>query len=178
MISFSRFLKLSGIPILLEDLSPAEAVKIFRYYGANTIDPSSLRQTYFKLIKSHHPDKVGTDGEEASRDINAAYDVLKNVKSEVKDKILKDYVVWKFDGNSFSDSFSMKGSPESFPEMAKKMVNKGSCQAVFISDFTNSLYLIWSNGRGCEPRLVDHQINVRKMNDKSFLHKIKDIVSL
>ena len=82
MLTFARLLKLSGRPILTEDLSPQQATSIFKYYGATDADlkdPALLKKAYFNMIKSHHPDKIGPSSVETAKEINVAYAVLRSV---------------------------------------------------------------------------------------------------
>lgn len=80
MITFSRLLELSGRKLLTEALSPKEATQIFKYHGATAADfsnPTTLKAARKRLMMQNHPDKAGTAGLEAAKEINAAYDILK-----------------------------------------------------------------------------------------------------
>lgn len=64
---------------LKEEMSSYEAEDIFEKYGvkgAGLMSPDQLKKAYYKLAVKHHPDKGGSP--EVMKNINSAYDVLKN----------------------------------------------------------------------------------------------------
>lgn len=78
MTDFFRILKLAGVKMLLEALSPTQAKGIFLHYGATEagMKPDQLKNTWKKLALTYHPDRTGGDHDHIAM-INAAYDVLK-----------------------------------------------------------------------------------------------------
>lgn len=80
MNDFLRLLKLAGVKLLLEALTPQQAANIFKHYGASDDDlssPQKIKAARNRLIRQHHSDVSGGD-DEAAKMINASYDVLKS----------------------------------------------------------------------------------------------------
>jgi len=77
MFDFIRMLELSGINLLLEDMTPAQATGVLKQYGATDDDlaPDKIRSTWIRIVKQYHPDRAGGSNEILAK-INAAYDVL------------------------------------------------------------------------------------------------------
>ena len=76
MIQLSKYARL----LLNEGMSISQATKIFADHGvanADTIDKTLLRQKWIELVKQYHSD-VSLADPNILKDVNAAYDVLKN----------------------------------------------------------------------------------------------------
>lgn len=73
---FNLFQKLEEA-LLLENMTPMQAVEIFKQYGAteNDLTPQNLRKTRVQMVNKYHPDRTGGDHTILAR-LNAAYDVL------------------------------------------------------------------------------------------------------
>lgn len=82
---YSLFTKLEET-LLLENMTPRQAVEIFKQYGANDedISPKNIRKTRIKMVNQYHPDRTGGDHTILAR-LNAAYDVLSKVSERPSD---------------------------------------------------------------------------------------------
>lgn len=86
MTSFSRFHRLIGRQLILEAMSASQAQEIFKYHGIQPdemLKPADLQAARNRLIRKYHPDRPGGNLE-ASQEVNAAYDVLKDTASSSK----------------------------------------------------------------------------------------------
>jgi hypothetical protein len=84
MIKLSRYAKL-----LCEVLTDSQAADIFAKYGisnALSLDKIKLKAAWLDLVKQYHTD-VSDKDPNALKDINAAYDVLKNTSISTDDYI-------------------------------------------------------------------------------------------
>lgn len=67
--------------LLFEALDLSDAIKIFKDFGvdnAHKLSKEELKKKYIELIKTYHPDKKSKTADDIkTRNINAAYDVLK-----------------------------------------------------------------------------------------------------
>ena len=82
MFDFIRLLHLSGLLLESDQITPEQAIVIFKHYGATDDDllPHNLKKTYVKLAKNHHPDLTGGDSTPMQY-INRSYDLLKAAAS-------------------------------------------------------------------------------------------------
>ena len=82
MFDFIRLLHLSGLLLESDQITPEQAIMIFKHYGATDDDllPHNLKKTYVKLAKNHHPDLTGGDSTPMQY-INRSYDLLKAAAS-------------------------------------------------------------------------------------------------
>lgn len=94
MTSFFRLLENSGLgyfEFLLENMSRSQAVQVFDFHGvssAGQLDPESLKSAWRNLLKQFHDpgNPEGYTQPEAVKEINAAYDVLKNGGAQGRSK--------------------------------------------------------------------------------------------
>ncbi len=77
MSTLQRLLELSGIRMVLTEMSEQQAENVFRFYGEIPAeDLGTLKSQFYKLANKYHPDRSGDP--EAMKEINYAYEILKD----------------------------------------------------------------------------------------------------
>lgn len=144
---------------LLEELSYQEASDIFKKYGVNPNQkPEDLKKAYRSLVKKYHSDLTGGD-DSILKDINTAYDVLKNPNVQYKETPPSNpYMICPFDGVRFLSSIqydSIGNINKHFKDIINKY-SKPNIKALFYKkENENKIYLFCLNGKLITPIMFE-----------------------
>lgn len=173
---------------LLEELSRSGAEAVFKRYNIDPskMDSEQIKKAYRSLALKYHSDLGGDD--QAMKQINAAYDVLKKpVSNNIPQTSYRRFSVrvMNFDGRYFNSEVELSFDTNNIENIAKyrlqyilyHMQTKTTPVAIFIGlPNTKIIYLIWLHHKQMGP--IQFDLNtVNPNNDTDFILELPGLLN-